>query len=303
MLPALNRKWLGIAGVPPHDAARAYAWERRLHWVMLGFALLAVLSFYLLEVEKDPQLRRVGRAIEVLIFVAFAAELAWMLVVTRQKLRYLLGNWLDPLIVLAAFMSMLGHDAEWVAWGRFLRLAMVGMVLARAAAEIRTLFSPGGLPYVFGFAVLAMLVAGAGFYWLDPQIDSYADGLWLAFVTAATVGYGDVVPTTAAARVLAVVIVVIGVAFLSMLTASVAAFFIGEDEKLLRKEMHHDIRQLREEVARMIGEEERALTREVREDVRILREDVRGLREELQRMRQVAKPHPEDGDPPPGQSS
>jgi voltage-gated potassium channel len=285
MLPKLNRHWLGVAGVPPHDVPRAYAWEKRLHWVMLGFALLAVLSFYLLEVERNPQLRHIGRAVEVLIFAAFSAELLWMLAVTRQKLHYLLGNWLDLLIVFAAFMSIAGHDAEWVAWGRFLRLAMVGMVLARAAAEIRTLFSPGGLPYVFGFAVLSMLVAGAGFYWLDPHVDSYADGLWLAFVTAATVGYGDVVPTTTAARVLAVFIVVIGVAFLSMLTASVAAFFIGEDEKLLRKEMHHDIRQLRADVARMISEEERALTREVREDVRVLRDEVRGLREELERQR------------------
>jgi voltage-gated potassium channel len=285
MLPRVTRRWLGVAGVPPHDAPAAYVWEKRLHWVMLGFALLAVVSFDLLEVERDSQLHAVGRAMEVLIFAAFAGELAWMLLVTRQKLRYLLGNWLDLLIVCAAFMSILGHDAEWVAWGRFLRLAMAGMVLARAAAEIRTLFSPGGLPYVFGFAVLSMLVAGAGFYWIDPNIHSYADGLWLAFVTAATVGYGDVVPTTTAARILAVVIVVIGVAFLSVLTGSIAAFFIGEDEKLLRKAMHQDIRQLREDVAQMIGAEERALTREVREDVRVLREEVALLRVELERQR------------------
>jgi voltage-gated potassium channel len=285
MAPRLNRRWLGIAGVPAHDAPQAYVWEKRLHWVMLGFALLAVLSYYLLEVETDPVLRRVGRWTEISIFAAFSAELLWMLWVTRQKLRYLLGNWLDVLIVCAAFLSVAGYDAEWVAWGRFLRLAVVSMVLARAAAEIRTLFSPGGVPYVFGFAVLSMLAAGAGFYWLDPAIPSYADGLWLAFVTAATVGYGDVVPTTTAARVLAVVIVVIGVAFLSMVTASVAAFFIGEDEKLLRKEMHQDIRRLREDVAHMISEEERALTREVREDVRVLREEVRTLREELERER------------------
>jgi voltage-gated potassium channel len=295
MPPRVTRRWLGVAGVPPHDAPAAYLWEKRLHWVMLGFALLAVASFYLLEVERDPQLRAVGRAAEVVIFVAFAAELAWMLVVTRQKLRYLLGNWLDLLIVCAALLAILGHDAEWVASARFLRLAVAGMVLARAAAEIRTLFSPGGLPYVFGFAVLSMLVAGAGFFWIDPNIHSYADGLWLAFVTAATVGYGDVVPTTTGSRILAVVIVVIGVAFLSMLTGSIAAFFIGEDEKLLRKEMHHDIRELRAEVAGMIGAEEKALTREVREDVRVLREEVQRLREELERQRALPRPGGEPG--------
>jgi voltage-gated potassium channel len=163
------------------------------------------------------------------------------------------------------------------------------MVLTRAVAEIRVLFSPGGLPYVFGFVIVAMLAAGAGFYWLDPAVDSYADGIWLAFVTAATVGYGDIVPTTPAARVLAVMIVVVGVALLSMVTASIAAFFVGEDEKLLRREMHRDLRQLRGEVAQLIDEEERRLRREMHADIRELRDEVRRLREALEAQREGSR--------------
>ena len=272
-----------MAGVPPHDGARAYLWERRLHGVMLGFALLSIPAFSFVELEKVPELRTAGHVLEWMIFIAFAGELLWMLHVTRQKLRYLLGNWLDVLIVIAAGLSIAGHEAQWVVWARLLRAALVGMMLGRAIAEIRVLFAPGGLPYIFGFAVIAMLAAGAGFYWLDPAIRSYGDGLWLAFVTAATVGYGDFVPTTPASRVLAVIIVVIGVALLSVVTASIAAFLVGEDEKLLRREMHHDIRQLRQEVAAMLGEEERALRAEVRDDVRTLREEIGRLREELGR--------------------
>jgi voltage-gated potassium channel len=285
----LNRKWLGMAGVPAHDKPRAYVWENRLHAVMLGFALLAIFAFYLTEVEPLPELRAAGHALEWVVFLGFSAELAIMLAVTRQRLRYLLGNWLDVLIVLAAGLAVAGHDAEWVAWTRLLRMATAGMLLARAAAEIRTVFSRGGLPYVLGFAVLAMLVAGAGFYWLDPSIDSYAEGLWLAFVTAATVGYGDVVPTTPASRVLAVIIVVIGLALLSVVTASVAAFFIGEDEKLLRREMHTDIRHLRDEMARLIGHEEVALRREMHEDIKQLRDEVRALRDVLERYVQLER--------------
>jgi voltage-gated potassium channel len=279
----VNRKWLGMAGVPSHDEPRAYAWEKRLHGVMLGLALLAIFAVYLTEFEPLPELRVAGRVLEWTVFLGFSAELVVMLAVTRQKLRYLLGNWLDVLIVFAAGLAVAGQGGQWVAWMRLLRMATVGMVLARAGAQIRRLFSPGGLPYILGFAVLAMLLAGAGFYWLDPAIGSYAQGLWLAFVTAATVGYGDVVPTTPASRVLAVIIVIIGLALLSMVTASVAAFFIGEDEKLLRREMHTDIRQLREEVTRLIGQEEIALRREMQTDIKQLRDEIRTLREALER--------------------
>ena len=256
---------------------------------MLGFALLAIFAFYLTEVEPLPQLRAAGHTLEWVVFLGFSAELAIMLAVTRQRVRYLLSNWLDLLIVLASGLSVAGHDAEWVAWTRLLRMATAGMVLARAAAEIRTVFSRGGLPYVLGFAVLSMLVAGAGFYWLDPSIDSYAEGLWLAFVTAATVGYGDLVPTTPASRVLAVIIVVIGLALLSVVTASVAAFFIGEDEKLLRREMHTDIRHLRDEMTRLIGHEEVTLRREMHEDIKQLRDEVRALREAVERYVQLER--------------
>ena len=72
--------------------------------------------------------------------------------------------------------------------------------------------------------------------------------MWLAFTTVSTVGYGDIVPSTPAARVFAVFIVLLGYALFSIVTASIAALFVGEDEKRLERELHADIRALRQEV-------------------------------------------------------
>jgi len=278
------RRWLGIAGVPAQDNAHAHAWERRLHGVMIGIALGSVVALYLTEFAREPHLRSLGRLLEWGIFLAFSAELLWMLHLTSHKLPYLLANWLDLLIVFFAGLALAGTESEWVALARLLRLAAVGLLLARAAGSIRSVFTPGGLPYVVGLAMIAFLIAGAGFYWLEPTVQSYADGLWLAFTTGATVGYGDLVPTTTSARIFAVIITMLGLTFFSLVTASIAAFFIGEDEKLLRKEMHQDIRHLREEVTQLINEEERALRREMHADIRQLRDEMRRLREELTRQ-------------------
>ena len=51
---------------------------------------------------------------------------------------------------------------------------------------------------------LALLGLGPGFWWLEPRAETLGDGLWLAFTTAATVGYGDIVPTTPASKIFAV---------------------------------------------------------------------------------------------------
>ena len=39
-------------------------------------------------------------------------------------------------------------------------------------------------------AAMTLGLCGVGFWWLEPRAESLGDGLWLAFTTAATVGYG-----------------------------------------------------------------------------------------------------------------
>ena len=278
------RRILGMGGPPPGDNARAHLWERRLHGVMIAIALASVLSIYGTEVSEDSRLHAAGRVLEWVIFLAFAAELSWMVWVSSHKLRYLANNWLDVLIVLCAGLALVGADSEWVALARLLRLATVAMLLTRAAAPLRGLFSPGGLPYVLGLAIVAFLLAGAGFYWLEPSVHSFAEGLWLAFTTGATVGYGDIVPTNTASRLFAVLIVLVGLTMFSLVTASIAAFFVGEDEKLMRRQMHRDVQDVKQDMAQLINDEEAQLRRELHADIRRLREELTRLREELRRQ-------------------
>ncbi len=99
--------------------------------------------------------------------------------------------------------------------------------------------------------VLALTIlglGGLGFWWIDPGVESLSQGLWLAFTTAATVGYGDVVPSTPASRVFAVLVVLVGLAVLSLVTASVAAMFVESEERAIERELLHELRQLQREL-------------------------------------------------------
>ena len=51
-----------------------------------------------------------------------------------------------------------------------------------------------GVIYSLILCGVILVLGGAGFLLLDPQVHTFADGLWLAFTTAATVGYGDLWP-------------------------------------------------------------------------------------------------------------
>lgn len=98
-----------------------------------------------------------------------------------------------------------------------------------------------------------LLLGGLGFWLLDPNVKTIADGLWLAFTTAATVGYGDMVPSTHASRGFAVIVVMLGLAVLSLTTASLSAIFVEKDVeeaevRPIERELMHEIKRLREEI-------------------------------------------------------
>jgi len=72
---------------------------------------------------------------------------------------------------------------------------------------------------------------------LDPAIDNTWDGIWWAWVTVTTVGYGDVVPQTASGRVFAVVLMLMGISMLSLITANISAYLMARGtEKEIRLE-------------------------------------------------------------------
>jgi voltage-gated potassium channel len=112
-----------------------------------------------------------------------------------------------------------------------------------------------GLFYSLALALAILGLGGVGFWLLDPSVASLADGLWLAFTTAATVGYGDVVPSTNLSRAFSVLVVLLGLAVLSLVTASLAAIFVEREveaeDRQIELDLMRELHSLRQEVRRL----------------------------------------------------
>jgi voltage-gated potassium channel len=113
------------------------------------------------------------------------------------------------------------------------------------------------LPLIAAIGILSLLAAGFGFYVIDPEVRTIEDGIWLAFTSGATVGYGDIVPSTRASRLFAAVMVLCGICILSVGTASIAALFVSRDERSAERAIRHEIRALHAEIAALRRELEK----------------------------------------------
>jgi voltage-gated potassium channel len=77
---------------------------------------------------------------------------------------------------------------------------------------------------------LLVIVAGAVISVVDSHdFPSIGLGIWWAITTVTTVGYGDVVPTSVAGRIVASCLMLVGIGFISILTATVASSFVAND--------------------------------------------------------------------------
>ena len=56
---------------------------------------------------------------------------------------------------------------------------------------------------------------------------SVGGGLWWAVQTVTTVGYGDHVPATAAGQILAALVMLVGIGFITVITASITGTFVA----------------------------------------------------------------------------
>ncbi len=86
---------------------------------------------------------------------------------------------------------------------------------------------------LIAMATLLLTLGGGLAAWLLDRdgIDSLGDSLWWALQTVTTVGYGDVVPQGTVGRLLGAVLMLNGVALISVITAIVTAMLIEQARK------------------------------------------------------------------------
>ncbi|MFJ6940823.1 potassium channel family protein [Streptomyces sp. NPDC101132] len=231
-------------------------WERRTQIPLFVCAVAFGVAYAVPIVAPDAS-ARVHEAcllVEWCVWGAFALDYLVRMALSADRRRFVRTHWLDLLAVLLPMFQPL----------RLLRLVSTLLLVgrrARMAPQIRlTTYVAGAVVGLLMFGSLAVLSVERDAP--DGNIRNLGDAVWWSFTTMTTVGYGDHSPTTGLGRVLAVGLMLSGIALLGVVTANIAAWFISRFERDDLEERRQtaaiaaltdEVRALRAEVARLSG--------------------------------------------------
>lgn len=225
--------------------------------LVLAVAFLGVIVLPAAMPELPTAADRALFVVNVAIWVVFTVDYVVRLYLAPERWRFVRTHLLDLAVILLPLLRPLRGL-------RVLRLAragsLIGIVNRRAQRSLHSRVSV----YAASMAGLIALLSAVGI--LDAErtsptanIKTFPDALWWAATTVTTVGYGDRYPTTGTGRLIAVALMLTGIALLGVLTASIAAWFVDRIRRVEEAERRteatladvlDELRHLRDQVER-----------------------------------------------------
>ena len=185
---------------------------------LLAVLFLVVFSIPAFVIDLSENAKSSIELVQWICWLAFALDLFIGLLTSKNKKDYLVKHPLELLSVLLPFLRPL----------RLMRvISFGGLALQKIALGKQFAITVKvALTAVFVSYIAAVQITISERNVEGSNIKSFSDGLWWAVTTVTTVGYGDRFPTTTEGRILAVMLMLVGISLVGVITASVASWFV-----------------------------------------------------------------------------
>lgn len=179
------------------------------------------------------------------IWLIFLADYSTRFLRAPKKLQFFKDN-IPDLIAIIPFNSAfrifrLARLSKMARFAKLLKFVRSIAFIARFSMRAKKFLKTNNFIYMLALTCAVTIIGALGIYYfeLNAAGKSLGDALWWSFVTATTVGYGDISPQTTGGRITAAILMLVGIGFLGMLTGTIATYFLSgsnEDPLVLDSE-------------------------------------------------------------------
>ena len=195
-------------------------------------AILALVSVFIVSIQffniliPENVLHTLIK-IDDLIYIVFVIDYITRLSRSKNKRDFIKNNKIDLISLIpfnAIFKSFrILRLTKLLKLGRAIKIAVL---FARFKDDSKLFFKTNHFGYVLITTIIFIILGAFAISYLE-NID-IGDSIWWSFVTTTSVGYGDIYPTTSLGRVIAVVLMIIGLGFVGMLSGTIATYFLSQ---------------------------------------------------------------------------
>lgn len=200
----------------------------------IAIASLSILAVGILIFEYSSNLDtleiNVFYMLDEIILLVFTADYFIRLYLSDNKKLFFKKNIID-LISIMPFNSIF-QVAKILRVTKVTRLLKIVKILRtfifleKLKSRISIFLKTNNFHYILLITITTVIFGAIGMNLAEGK--PILDSLWWSFVTVTTVGYGDISPTTGPGRIIASILMLIGIGFIGMLTGTISTFFIGK---------------------------------------------------------------------------
>jgi voltage-gated potassium channel len=221
----------------PDPSVRAAWWNVGL--AALAFASLGIIVYVELAGlgRHDPRFRTLA-TLDLVVVLVLLADLVASFVRADSKTRWLRTHWYEILGLVPLYAETLSflRLAQLARLARVLRLLRAMTAFRHVRPSVRfldALLNRGKLGHALLVGATIVLALGLVVWMLErdtnPRMQTFGEALWWAIVTVTTVGYGDITPQTGLARVLATVLMMLGIGTVGVVASSLSTALLETD--------------------------------------------------------------------------
>lgn len=201
-------------------------------WIAILLSVITVVINFLditskISLDNHPNLILIDN----FILIYFVIEYIIRLFMAEKKLEFIKNNKLD-LIACIPFNGIfkvfrIFKLFRFLKFVKLLRFIKIIIFVKKFNKKTNNFLKHNGFIYLLYLCTATIILGALGIYYLEKNITvkTFSDSLWWAFVTATTVGYGDVSPVTTLGRIIAVILMIFGIGTIGAFTGNVTSYF------------------------------------------------------------------------------
>ena len=201
-------------------------------------ALLAILVVAILVIELVYNVpKNITITLSIMdnsILVIFAIDYFTRLFLAKDKAKFFKSNVIDLISIIplnSVFQSI--RILRLSKLLKFIKIFRAISLLLKFKKYMDKFLKTNNFNYIIWITLITLFVGAIGIHFAEGI--SFGNALWWSFVTISTVGYGDISPQTTIGRIIAGIVMLTGIGFLGMLTATIATFFLKRDDSISYK--------------------------------------------------------------------